>query len=895
MKPIHRAWMRAISLIVLACLALSGCTSGESGAYVPLTAEQPFAQLAEGLTLSINPAALQGDFAVQMRAFTAEALSSEATSDADLAAGRAALQAKPAALTLVGPLFTLRSQGTPPQPFFLSLIAPAGSEATRLDLYAWDGSNWSFLPSQARGGQRVASVLEAPQAVALFQTAPAAPLAMIRIEPADAWPLNATTSGAHILLGGVSLTAEGALGGVLPNLPPGVSDPLYPVINGDASQISSVLSDPAIRSSALQLLTAFASSGNYAGLALDIRNVAEARKDDFSAFVSGLAPQLHAQNKALLVYVNLPDELGTPTGYHLRALGASADALVARLPLKPTALNDGTADAALVWASGEVQRAQLRVATSALPVSAGPNGYGLLSNYSLEGWNSVQAPDADAPLQPNASVTLDLFNPFEAEAQSGALKITAPEGTLWLTTPATLRQRFALAEKYGLGGVVAEDVFHAGVPVDMLTAVADYQASAPTTQSDASLVWTVSDASGVVAQTTSRPGEPYVFVPEAAGEYQVSAQFKVGTHTSDLGSVPVKVAEVLPTATPAPTSRPATGGNTGNPSNPGSGNPGSNPTPRPPTGGGGFVPPPAIPAGSFELGGQVPGFIAHAAQMKQAKMSWVKFQAIGDVGGAIGAGHSNGFKVLISAVGDRSRAADPAYWPEYASWVASIAAQGADAIEVWNEANLDREWPTGQISGTTYTELLKQAYTAIKAANPGTLVISGAPAPTGAEAAFPGRVMNDNNFLAQMAAAGAASYMDCVGVHYNEGVVSPTQSSGDPRDSFYSRYYSSMVDLYYGAFQGSRQLCFTELGYLTGEGYGPLPSFFAWAGDNTVAEQAQWLAEAASLSGRSGKVRMMIVFNVDFTHWSDDPQAGYAILRPDGSCPACASLGAVMP
>jgi hypothetical protein len=37
----------------------------------------------------------------------------------------------------------------------------------------------------------------------------------------------------------------------------------------------------------------------------------------------------------------------------------------------------------------------------------------------------------------------------------------------------------------------------------------------------------------------------------------------------------------------------------------------------------------------------------------------------------------------------------------------------------------------------------------------------------------------------------------------------------------------------------------------------------------------------------------MVVFNVDFTVWGDDPQAGYAIFRPGGSCPACENLRAV--
>jgi hypothetical protein len=39
---------------------------------------------------------------------------------------------------------------------------------------------------------------------------------------------------------------------------------------------------------------------------------------------------------------------------------------------------------------------------------------------------------------------------------------------------------------------------------------------------------------------------------------------------------------------------------------------------------------------------------------------------------------------------------------------------------------------------------------------------------------------------------------------------------------------------------------------------------------------------------------MIIVFNVDFTYWGDDPQAGYAMVRKDGGCPACETLARVM-
>ena len=35
---------------------------------------------------------------------------------------------------------------------------------------------------------------------------------------------------------------------------------------------------------------------------------------------------------------------------------------------------------------------------------------------------------------------------------------------------------------------------------------------------------------------------------------------------------------------------------------------------------------------------------------------------------------------------------------------------------------------------------------------------------------------------------------------------------------------------------------------------------------------------------------MIIVWNIDFEIYGDDPQGGFAIIRPDGSCPACGTL-----
>jgi uncharacterized protein YgiM (DUF1202 family) len=309
--------------------------------------------------------------------------------------------------------------------------------------------------------------------------------------------------------------------------------------------------------------------------------------------------------------------------------------------------------------------------------------------------------------------------------------------------------------------------------------------------------------------------------------------------------------------------------------------------------------PPPSPAGGFELGGQT-HTLDNPARMQSTGMTWVKFQHKwspgqnpADLAGRISSAHANGLKVLISIPG-------PLYpssidFNGYVQFVGGVAGHGADAIEIWNEMNLDREWPAGQISPAAYVNsMLAPSYLAIKAANPGTLVISGALAPTGVDNGF--SVWSDQRYLAGMAGAGAARYMDCLGVHYNAGATSPDANSGHPADAgdhHYSWYFMGTFNVYKGAFP-STKLCFTEIGYVSGEGYGSLPGGFWWGGGNTVGEQAEWLARAVTISRQSGKVRLFVVFNVDFTYWGDDPQAGYAIIRPGGGCPACDSLRVAM-
>jgi len=327
------------------------------------------------------------------------------------------------------------------------------------------------------------------------------------------------------------------------------------------------------------------------------------------------------------------------------------------------------------------------------------------------------------------------------------------------------------------------------------------------------------------------------------------------------------------------------------------------------------APPPApapVSVGSFELGGHIrdTGF-PYANKMHYAGMNWAKVQVHygQDASGLIAVSHANGFKIQLSALGTPGMVTQSGFEQNFANWVAGLAAAGADAIEIWNEPNIDREWQIGYISPQAYTNLLCAAYSAIKAANSGTAVISAAPAPTGYFGGCGPNGCDDLPFLQGMYNAGAAQCMNYIGAHHNAGATSPSARIGHPADpgsTHHSWFFLPQTENYYNTFGGTRQLFYTEMGYVTPEGTCPnlLPSNFSWGNGTSLAQQAAWLTEAVQLSIQTGMVRCVIVWNVDFVrndcgdcniHERDcDPQASFAIIRPGGGCPACESLHNVL-
>ena len=861
--------------------------------YTPLTADSPAIALDERLTIALPSDQATSDFAIKLDSAQPDLLDQ-------------ALSRLPAHLSAYAAPYLLDSRGTAPAALHIDLSLPADAPP-HLALVGWDGESWRFIPAQRseRGLQGRADFV--PRALGSFAQAAAPPIVLIGQEVRQ--DLDPAIAAIADILSPAGLRPT-ASGGLIGSLAPGGSvdaDYLFmPLVRNfvdpaaiDSATVAALLADPTLRAAHVRQLSDIASFNEFAGLFIDYRGLPLDLRAAFAGFVRALADEFSAQGLRLGVVI--PASGDASAAYDWAAIGAATDYVQLRPLDDPRAYAE--VDALLSRLTASIPRHKLLLGISVRPARE------LAGELRAVGWHEAfaglgdlvlesAAARRDGSLPPGAvfQAALDGYRArFSYDAQSGATTLDYVDAAgvtasrIWLTDAAALLHHFARIESQAIGGIAFDDL-HAVPNVDsLLPVIGDYVAGrtrviAP---SQFSARWTIAGADGIVSAVESPLDAGLVATLDAPdGHYAVNWSL-----VDELGVASARGGVVLPlfraTATPTPTPTPI-------------------PTPVPVVSAPIVTTNPApvvsapVPVGNIniELGGQVTSVGSPRAinAMRQAGMTWmkiqVKYSGSEDLHSMIQQAHGQGFKILISAVGypEELGRGGAGYVSDFAHWLGRVAAWGADAIEVWNEPNLDREWPQGQISGTAYANMLRAAYQQIKAANPNVLVISAAPAPTGTD--LPGRVMPDNTWLREVVAAGGVDYMDCVGVHYNEGIIPPSQSTGDPRDNYYTRYFYSGMLIGYLSIIPDRPLCFTEMGYVTSQGYGALPSGFAWGANTTVQQQADWLAQAAILASNSGSVRLFIVWNIDFTRYDSDPQGGYAIIRPDGSCPACQTLAA---
>jgi hypothetical protein len=191
----------------------------------------------------------------------------------------------------------------------------------------------------------------------------------------------------------------------------------------------------------------------------------------------------------------------------------------------------------------------------------------------------------------------------------------------------------------------------------------------------------------------------------------------------------------------------------------------------------------------------------------------------------------------------------------------------AGAIEVWNEENLDVEWHDKRgLTAPLYMDMLKKAYTSIKAQCKDTIVVSGAPTPNGVMSST---AIDDVAWLHLLYQSGMSNYVDAVGAHPSGFRSSPLVTMATPgavgdyanhRSFFFQETMNSYraVMVQYG--DANKQIWATEFGWPVGTGGGAHP-----AGQyNNASTVATYYPQAYQWAKQKGWVGVMFAWQWDF-------------------------------
>lgn len=239
---------------------------------------------------------------------------------------------------------------------------------------------------------------------------------------------------------------------------------------------------------------------------------------------------------------------------------------------------------------------------------------------------------------------------------------------------------------------------------------------------------------------------------------------------------------------------------------------------------------------------------------------------------------------------------DPAALGNFITLILQEIGQAVNAVEVWNEPNLIREWTGQPMTGQRYLDYFVAGYQAVRAYSPITSVVTAGLAPT---TDIAGASRDDRAFLREMYAAGLASYVGDVhvGVHpYGWGnppdarCCDLTDARGWDEDAHF--FFLDTLDEYRAIMvENGHQAALmwvTEFGWATWDrlpGDPPDP----WMSYNTEALQVQYTLRAFEIGQSRGDMGLMVLWNLNFSSAplveNRDERAGYGLILPDGYNP----------
>jgi polysaccharide biosynthesis protein PslG len=263
---------------------------------------------------------------------------------------------------------------------------------------------------------------------------------------------------------------------------------------------------------------------------------------------------------------------------------------------------------------------------------------------------------------------------------------------------------------------------------------------------------------------------------------------------------------------------------------------------------------------------------------------------------------ANGIKIIARidfepmwARKDGAHNGPPDNYQDYADFVAAFAKRygpgsaigTVDAIEVWNEVNLNREWgdqPINRQQAADYVRLLGLAYRAAHAANPNIIVITAGLSPTGVHTS---EAWDDAEYLQWLFDAGLKGGInyDVLGAHGNtqapevDAPLNSLPAFGHP--SFYFRRIEQLRDIQVKAGDANRQIWLLEFGWTADK----VHSNYAWF---AVSEdkKADNIIKAFQYAKQNWSpwIGVMTLWTLSDPTWTPDREEyWWAIDNPDGT------------
>ncbi|MCL6430760.1 MAG: cellulase family glycosylhydrolase [Anaerolineae bacterium] len=903
-----------------------------------ITAKGGTVQESNGAQLAVAPGALSGRLRLRLRAVD------PASKQASRGAVAQALKSVPAGLEVRGPLYQVEAYGTRPKEAGFKAPLPSGlSGPDALDLYAWTGKDWQFLPSRVTDGAQVQAALSSlPLLVAAMEAKPQT--VAVGVDAPDGAAVNAAPLdlASKLYVAGLTLVEDGTVRGEvsLDTAPQQLL--VLPIlsnrVNGVARTdwVANIITRSEPRAAHIRAIVEAVSKGGYRGVSLEYEGLDTALKGYFSTFVAELADELHRAGKVLAVRIDPPTPAADGTwdtaGYDWAALGRAAD--LVRLPAlrDPSAYAPGgTMEGYLREAVRQINRQKLELGlTASCFEEVGAQVRALCYGDALSLASKAVEAGEDNVVLPGETVDLrvaNLASGLVEDPASGQLRFafrddTGAEHRVWIENSSSIERKLALAGRYLIRGVAVEDLAGTANDAQIWDVVRAAAGAAGRSASVASrggsrysVVWSVRTKDGELVEQAVSPADKPTFswTAENPGDYIVSVAISEDGGKTTVGQ-PGNLEVLVPTPTPSPTpTRPPT------------------PTPQPkptaaPVSQPQTSPPPARTVGlPFDYGIQVDmvtdlNYDRILGSVQALGFRWIKQQVEwfrynpapgqydwGRLDAIVDACSARGIKILFSVVkapnwarpgdDDKSVAGPPADPNTYAEFMRQMAARykgRVQAYEIWNEQNLWYEWGGHghRLSAAKYVELLRAAYYAIKSVDPGAVVVSGALTPTGWNDGD--TAIDDQVYLRQMYDAGLRSVCDAVGVHpsgYNNPPDAdwrtwsdPTTSRGKGHPSWFFRstmegYRNIMIQ--YG--DGSKRLIPTEFGWASVDGLGVPPARgYEYAADNTAQEQADFIVRAFQMGRNWGFVGPMFLWNLNFAPLCgpQDEKAAFGIVDP---------------